>query len=94
MNKNELGTVADNLKLKLSEEFVLKLATEYDEQLKKIKALQTIDTTNVEPMVFVDETETLFMREDVAGQTLSVETIISNAPVSQGNFVSIKKVVK
>ena len=94
MNKDNFYIVANNLKLELNKKLEDELKTEYDEQIKRIEAMQKIDTLDIEPMVFIDESETTFMREDISGPVLDVKVIIDNSPTSQGDFISVKKVVK
>ncbi len=93
MNNKKLATVAKKLMFDVNENVLSKLEVEYETLLAEIKLIKEIDTTNVEPMVRVDESLTSFMREDEEGQTLPKEVILKNAPKTSGDFVAVKKVV-
>ena len=94
MTKESLREIVKSLKLEPTEEVLNGLERDF----KKIKAafeeLKTIDIENVAPMYRVDETPTLFLREDKPVEGFSKEQVLHNAPTKDETFVTMKRVVK
>ena len=54
--------------------------------------LQEVDTSNVEPLVFMTD-EVNRLREDVAVATLTQEEVLKNAPKKDSDYFRIPKVL-
>lgn len=69
------------------------LVEEYNVFMSHVKALEAIDTTDVEPLAFPYEIETTFLREDVADHVISCEDALKNAKDVQEHQIKVPKVV-
>lgn len=97
MFREKLKTQTKKLHLTPSEDVLNILEREASDLEKQIELLKTVDVTNVRPMVRVDETPTLFLREDNVEEihsTLSQKDVLENAPLVEGEFIAIRKVAK
>jgi len=77
----------------VSDEEMPALVEEYNVFMSHVKALEAIQTDNVEPLAFPYEIETTFLREDEANHVISREDALQNAKVKQDNQVKVPKVV-
>ncbi|WP_050635531.1 Asp-tRNA(Asn)/Glu-tRNA(Gln) amidotransferase subunit GatC [Candidatus Stoquefichus sp. SB1] len=77
----------------VSDEEMPALVEEYNVFMSHVKALEDIDTTDVEPLAFPYEIETTFLREDEAVHTISREEALKNAKSVQDNQIKVPKVV-
>lgn len=77
----------------MSDEEMPALVEEYNVFMSHVKALEAIDTEDVEPLAFPYEVETTFLREDVANHVVSREEALKNASQVQDNQVKVPKVV-
>jgi aspartyl-tRNA(Asn)/glutamyl-tRNA(Gln) amidotransferase subunit C len=66
------------------------------EDLNKIisfmEVLQEVDTTGVEPLIFMSE-EVNVLREDIPADTLTQQQALSNAPKKDSDYFRIPKVL-
>lgn len=62
--------------------------------LAQIEALQAIDVSDVEIMSYPFEDETNWLRSDDESYALPQETVFKNAPLVEGDYVEIVKVLK
>ncbi len=69
------------------------LVEEYNIFMSHVKALEAIDTTNVEPLAFPYEIETTYLREDVVDHMISREDALKNAKSVQDYQIKVPKVV-
>ena len=92
--KDKLITISDVLKLKNDKALNYSLIKEYEYHAKRINSMKNINTENIEPMVRIDDSETIFLREDIVGKTLDKKIILKNAPIEKNGFIALKKVVK
>jgi len=86
-------SLAKQLRFELTDAEAKNIADEFSVLIDQMNLLNTIDTTEVEPMVYPFEEPTTFMREDVADQVLPVQEALRNAPSSKNGFFVTKKVV-
>lgn len=91
MDKNRIKEISNSVKFDAME----KVADEIMKSAKviedKITQMQSIDTEGISPMTMVDPTPISFLREDVEGETLSLDVILKNAPTKRGNFITVPK---
>lgn len=69
------------------------LVEEYNVFMSHVKALEAIDTTDVEPLAFPYEIETTFLREDVASHVIDRQDALKNAKCVQEDQIKVPKVV-
>lgn len=91
--KDMLKTLARNTMFEISDEEMPTLIQEYQIFMSHVKALESIDTENVDPLVFPYEIETTFLREDEVNHMISQEDALKNAPSVQEYHIKVPKVV-
>ena len=69
------------------------LVKEYDVFMSHVKALEAIDTEDVEPLAFPYVIETTYLRDDDESHVISREDALKNAKCVQANQVKVPKVV-
>ena len=57
-----------------------------------VEKLNEVDTTGVEPLIFLTE-ETDVLREDIAASTTTQEEALRNAPVKDSDYFKVPRVV-
>lgn len=93
MNKDDLNKLAASLMFEISEDETNIIDKEFQLFLNQIKQINKIDTTDVKPLDYPFEQAIGELREDVAGEVLSVEDVLSNASETKNQMVVIPKVV-
>ncbi len=94
---------------KISEETVNKLANlarlefngkekeeiinDLNRMLEFVSKLNELDTTNVEPLIYMND-EVNVLREDEVKQTISQKEALSNAPKKDSDYIKVPKVVE
>ena len=66
------------------------LSSQAESLIESFSALESIDTTNVEPLVSVLDIQNVF-RDDVAEKLMSREELLSNAPEQYNGFFQVPK---
>jgi aspartyl-tRNA(Asn)/glutamyl-tRNA(Gln) amidotransferase subunit C len=84
--------VAALARLSFSEEEKQKLTAQLNEILRYMEQLNTLDTTNIEPLSHVIELQNVF-REDVQRPSLPREEALKNAPSKTEEFFKVPKVI-
>lgn len=79
-------------RLELSVEERHRLTDDLNNILTMVEKLQALDTTGVEPLVYVNE-EVNVLREDQVSNQTSREEALKNAPKSDGAYFRVPKVV-
>jgi aspartyl-tRNA(Asn)/glutamyl-tRNA(Gln) amidotransferase subunit C len=79
-------------KLELSESEREKLAKDMGNILDMVEKLKELDTTNIEPLVYISEVENQLRADEVSRQ-VSNEEALSNAPASGKPFFKVPKVI-
>lgn len=62
--------------------------------LKMVEKLNDLDTTGVEPLVYVNEEERNVWREDEVHSMVSRDDALKNAPDQDGTYFKVPKVIK
>lgn len=94
---------------KVSEDTVVKLATlsriEFDDEAKEeiisdlnrvldfVSKLNELDTSNVEPLIYMNEEKNI-LREDIVKQEITQKEALSNAPKKDSDYIKVPKVVE
>ena len=69
------------------------LVNEYNVFMSYVKALEEVDTENVEPLAFPYVIETTFLRDDETSHVISREDALKNAKSVHENQIKVPKVV-
>ncbi|MBX4210150.1 MAG: hypothetical protein K4H23_03220 [Mollicutes bacterium PWAP] len=84
---------AKKIMISLDPETIEELEMEIEIILKHFDRVKKINTKNVEPMFFVDETPIENIRNGNEIENIDREIILKNAPSKKNNFITITKVV-
>lgn len=87
---DRLATLA---KLKFSEEEKKDLKTDLEQMIGFVEKLKEVDTTGTEPLLHITEAVNV-LREDEVRQTITREEALLNAPLTDGIFIKVPKVIK
>lgn len=88
----EVEHVAKLARLEFNDAEKEKLTHELNDILTHIDKLNTLDTSNVEPLSHVNEPGNV-MREDIAKPSLPREDALRNAPDKTDEFFKVPKVI-
>ncbi len=103
---NDVLYVADLANLELTADERTRMVKDLNSILEYMDRLNELDTSNVEPMAQtsdrygIDESKTgtarfaYAMREDKAGPSLPRDTVMKNAPETDGAFFKVPKVIE
>ncbi|HFA47614.1 MAG TPA: Asp-tRNA(Asn)/Glu-tRNA(Gln) amidotransferase subunit GatC [Bacteroidetes bacterium] len=80
-------------KLNLSKEERAKLTGDLNNILSMVEKLQELDTTGIEPLVYINE-EVNKLRSDKIQNQVSQKEALSNAPAADGTYFKVPKVLK
>lgn len=94
LDKELIKKLSKDLMFELSEEEVNSVHEASFNFLSQVKVLQSIDVSDVEVMSYPFETDTVWMREDIADHQIDQELAFKNAPRIEGDYFEIVKVVK
>jgi aspartyl-tRNA(Asn)/glutamyl-tRNA(Gln) amidotransferase subunit C len=92
IDPNEVREIAQLARLRLGEAEVTRMAGELDAILGYIEELRQLDTTGVEPMTHAVPFACP-LRPDELGPMLSPDQALANAPVRDGNFFQVPRIV-
>jgi len=88
-----IDRLAQLAKLKFSEEEKKELKTDLERMIEFVEKLKEVDTTGVEPLLHITNAVNI-VREDEVKQTITKEEALLNAPLTDGNFFKVPKVIK
>lgn len=91
--EEKLKDLAKKTMFIISDEEMPALVKEYHIFMSHVKALEKINTTDVEPLAFPYEIETTYLREDVVDHVVSQDDILKNASCVQEHQIKVPKVV-
>jgi len=80
-------------RLELSETEREKLSGDLTEILKMVEKLNELDTTGVDPLVYIND-EVNVLRPDVIKNQVPRDEAFKNAPDSDGSYFKVPKVIK
>ena len=93
IDKKTILKVADLARIERKEEEIEALSEEMNKILTFMEKLNELDTTNVKPLVYMNE-EVNIWREDVAKQEISVEGGLKNSAVHNESFFFVPKIIE
>lgn len=93
IDEKTIHKVADLARIEIKEEEVETLSLEMNKILTFMEKLNELDTTNVKPLVYMNE-EVNVWREDVAKQEITVAEGLRNSAVHNENFFLVPKIIE
>ena len=94
MNKEKVKELANDLMFNVNDKEIDDTIKEFDSLDKMIGFFDTIDTSNVEEMIYPLDVETVYLRDDEESNKISQEDALFNVQKKkQGHFL-VPKVVK
>ncbi len=93
INKDTVYKVADLARIEIKEEEVESLTAEMNKILTFMDQLNELDTTGVEPLVYMNE-EANIWREDVAKNEISVADGLKNSAKHNESFFFVPKIIE
>lgn len=79
-------------RLELSDAEREKMVKDMKNILGMVERLQEIDTDNVDPLIYMNESENR-LREDEVKNELPIDEVLKNAPKKEGNYFLVPKVI-
>ncbi len=80
-------------RLELDPNSTNKMKHDFNKMLDFVVKLDQIDTTGVEPLLYLSE-ETNVLREDIVESEFTQKKALKNAPVKDTDYIRIPKVIK
>lgn len=93
IDKQTVYKVADLARLTVKDEDIDHLTQEMNKVLTFMEKLNELDTTGVEPLVYMNE-EANVWREDVAKNDIAVADGVKNAAVHNDRFFMVPKIIE
>ncbi|ATZ21371.1 Asp-tRNA(Asn)/Glu-tRNA(Gln) amidotransferase subunit GatC [Mesoplasma tabanidae] len=93
-DKKYYEELAQDSMLKFTDNEINEIVAKQEDLKKEFEKVLKIDTSNVKPLFYPYDDIHTYLREDNETTVINQKVILSNAPTSDGDFVTIKKVVK
>ena len=93
VSKKDVFYVAHLARLRLNDEEAEQLQGDLNDILGYMETLNELDTSNVEPLEHVTE-QPAILRKDKAGEPLSHEDTLKNAPDADSDYFRVPKVIE
>lgn len=88
-----LDRIAELARLDFSDPAARKaILADMERVLSFVEKLNEVDTTGVEPLIFMTDAEDV-LREDVVRMTITKQEALSNAPVKDSDYFKVPRVV-
>ena len=94
MNKEEIKDLALNIMFDVTDKEAEDIENEFKTLDKMLEFFDSIDTSNVEEMVYPFDNPTSYLRQDVTSKTISQNNAMSNVAKTKQGHVVVPKVVK
>lgn len=94
MNKEKIKELALDIMFDVTDEEATDIENEFVTLDKMLEFFDSIDTSNVEEMVYPFDDETAFIREDEVSNTISQADAMKNVANTRQGHVVVPKVVK
>ncbi|AXK50794.1 Asp-tRNA(Asn)/Glu-tRNA(Gln) amidotransferase subunit GatC [Spiroplasma alleghenense] len=86
--------LANDIMLKIDDKEAVEIFNTEQSLRKKFEKVVKINTDNVEPMYYPFEINEVGLREDEVMWTNDQKEVLKNAPSTEGDYITIVKVVK
>ena len=87
----------DNLsrlaRLQFSDEEKQELKADLEKMIEFMDKLKNIDTTGIQPALYITDTVNILREDSLSGQITAEEGLL-NAPLKQGRFFKVPKIIK
>jgi len=93
IDKQTITKVANLARIEIQENDVEELITDMNKILTFMEKLNELDTTGVEPLVYMNSDENIW-REDVVDQKISVQDGLKNSAVHDDRFFFVPKIIE
>jgi len=93
LNRAEVEHLASLVRIGLSNHEIETLCDQLSQILEQFEVLRELDTTSIIPTGHAGNLETV-MRDDLPGECLITEDVVSNAPRTEGNLIRVKAVLE
>jgi aspartyl-tRNA(Asn)/glutamyl-tRNA(Gln) amidotransferase subunit C len=93
IDKDTVDQIAHLARLEVTEQEREELIADMNEILSFMDKLNEVNTTGVEPLVYMTD-EVNVLREDVVKHPVTHQEALQNAPEHDGNFFFVPKVIK
>jgi aspartyl-tRNA(Asn)/glutamyl-tRNA(Gln) amidotransferase subunit C len=93
IDKQTIHKVADLARIAIEDKEVDTLIADMNKILTFMEQLNELDTTGVEPLVYMNHEENVW-REDVVKQEISVEDGLKNAALHNESFFFVPKIIE
>lgn len=94
MTKELINELAKDIMIKLTDEEIQQILETENTIVQRFEEVKKINTDNVEPLHYPFDVENSYLREDDDSSKISQEIILKNAPSTDGDYITITKVVK
>ena len=94
LSADEVRRVAALCRVGLTDDEVERLRDEMGSLIGEVSTLQRIDTTGVEPTAHAVEQVHTVMRDDTPTAPMSVEDVLANAPLREGDYFRVRAVIE
>ncbi len=88
----QIKHIAKLARIELLDHQLEKFRVDLNKVLGYVEVLKTVDTEGIEPLATVTGLENVFRADEVVQSELAGE-IVENAPMHEGKFVKVKKVL-
>ena len=92
LSREEVLKIAKLSKLSFEEKEIEKFQVELNDILKYVDMLNEVDTSSVEPLIYINEAVNNF-REKEEEPSIEINKVLQNAPESAENAIVVPKVV-
>ena len=92
LSREEVLKIAKLSKLSFEEKEIEKFQVELNDILGYVDMLNEVDTSNVEPLIYINEAVNNF-REQEEKPSIEIKKVLLNAPESAENAIVVPKVV-
>ena len=93
VDKNLISKLEKLARLDLSEQEKQELEGDLNNILKMVAKMEEVDTSQVEPLVYISEEVNILRKDEVKNQ-LDREAALSNAPKQDGQYFKVPKVIE
>lgn len=88
-----IDRLAHLARLQFNEDEKNALKTDLEKMIGFVEKLKEVDTTGVEPLLHITDAVNVW-REDEVIQSITKDEALLNAPLTDGNFFKVPKVIK
>jgi len=88
-----IDRLAHLARLQFSEEEKKELKVDLERMIEFVEQLKEVDTTNVGPLLHITDAVNV-LREDEIKQTVTKQEVLLNAPLTDGSFFKVPKMIK